>query len=109
MKSYSLFRNRRRTKALVEKLDKQLLSRVDGKREHLSHISPVNSALRRIKKEAYYHHIHHTAAIEGNTLSLAQTRTILETGYAVGGNRNYLIHFEMMHSVNHFNPSVQTI
>lgn len=42
-------------------------------------------ALRRAKKEAYFAHIYHTNAIEGNTLTLAQTRSIVETRVAVGG------------------------
>lgn len=37
------------------------------------------------KKEAYFQHIHHTVGIEGNTLTLAQTRTLLETRLAIGG------------------------
>jgi len=41
--------------------------------------------LRRAKKEAYFQHIYHTVAIEGSTLNLMQTRSILETKLAIGG------------------------
>ena len=36
-------------------------------------------------RETYYLHIYHTNAIEGNSMSLLQTRSIIETGYVVPG------------------------
>ncbi len=36
-------------------------------------------------EETYYHHIYHTVAIEGNTLTLSEIRHIIETRYAVPG------------------------
>lgn len=77
--------NRERTAPVVEELDQKQLNRIDHKRDHLMSIPEHSSALRRMKKEAYFLQIHHTAAIEGNTLSLAQTRMIIETRMAVGG------------------------
>lgn len=44
-----------------------------------------NSALRRVMEETYYHHIYHTVAIEGSTLTLSEIRHIIETRYAVPG------------------------
>ncbi|VDO71740.1 unnamed protein product [Schistosoma margrebowiei] len=41
--------------------------------------------MRRAKVEHYFKHVYHSNAIEGNTLTLAQTRSILETRLAVGG------------------------
>lgn len=32
-----------------------------------------------------FQHVHHTVAIEGNTLNLVQTRSLLETKLAIGG------------------------
>lgn len=49
-------------------------------------IPSLSGALKRVKREAYFQHIYHTAAIEGNTLTLAQIRMILETGLSVEGN-----------------------
>jgi len=49
------------------------------------HIPESHPALRRLKKELYYKHIYHTVAIEGNTLNLHQTRSIIETRMSVGG------------------------
>jgi Fic family protein len=51
--------------------------------------------LRRIKKEAYFQYIYHTLGIEGNTMSLAQTRTIVETRMAVGG-KSIMEHNEVL-------------
>lgn len=57
--------NRQRTARVVEELDRQMLRRIDDKRNSLSAIPDNNAALIRAKKEAYFQHIFHTAAIEG--------------------------------------------
>lgn len=77
--------NRQRTASIVENLDREVLRKIDEKRDALSSIPETNSALRRAKKEAYFQHIYHTVAIEGNTMTLQQTRSILETRVAVSG------------------------
>lgn len=77
--------NRQRTASIVENLDQEMLEKIDQKRDALSAIPDSNSALRRAKKEAYFQHIYHTVGIEGNTMSLLQTRSILETRLAIGG------------------------
>ncbi|BFZ04876.1 hypothetical protein BsWGS_07915 [Bradybaena similaris] len=77
--------NRQRTGPIVEEIDQARFNRVDQKRALLHKIPNNHPALRRAKKEAYFAHIYHTNAIEGNTLTLAQTRSIVETRVAVGG------------------------
>lgn len=77
--------NRQRTASIVENLDREMLRKIDEKRDALLSIPENNSALRRAKKEAYFQHIYHTVGIEGNTMSLSQTRSILETRIAVSG------------------------
>ncbi|RXG61210.1 Adenosine monophosphate-protein transferase FICD-like protein [Armadillidium vulgare] len=88
-------RNRRRTKVLVEKLDESTLLRIDNKRDELMLIPSLSGALKRVKREAYFQHIYHTAAIEGNTLTLAQIRMILETGLSVEG-KSIMEHNEIL-------------
>lgn len=66
-------------------MDDDRLNQLDRKRDALSAIHESNSALRRAKKEAYFQHIYHSVGIEGNTMSLAQTRSILETRNAIDG------------------------
>lgn len=77
--------NHQRTSPLVDELDNNFLKRIESKRDDLLNIPDGSSGLRRIKKEAYFQYIYHTLGIEGNTMSLAQTRTILETRMAIGG------------------------
>ncbi|KAL4704411.1 hypothetical protein ACJJTC_000410 [Scirpophaga incertulas] len=77
--------NRQRTASIVENLDREMLRKIDEKREALLSIPENNAALRRAKKEAYFQHIYHTVGIEGNTMTLQQTRSILETRVAVAG------------------------
>lgn len=77
--------NRERTAAIVENIDSKCLDLLDKKRDALSEIHESNSALRRAKKEAYVQHIYHSVGIEGNTMSYAQTKSILETRMAVEG------------------------
>lgn len=77
--------NRQRTASIVESLDREMLKKIDEKRDALSSIPESDSGLRRAKKEAYFQHIYHTVGIEGNTMTLQQTRSILETRTAVSG------------------------
>lgn len=77
--------NRQRTANIVELIDKEKLTELDRKRDALSGIHETDSSLRRAKKEAYVLHVYHSVGIEGNTMSLAQTRSVLETRMAVGG------------------------
>lgn len=49
------------------------------------HIPRNDSGLRRSMRESYFAHVYHTVAMEGNTINLAQTRSILETRMAVAG------------------------
>uniref|UniRef100_A0A1B6L271 Protein adenylyltransferase Fic n=1 Tax=Graphocephala atropunctata TaxID=36148 RepID=A0A1B6L271_9HEMI len=77
--------NRQRVKHAVEELDTASLHRIDHKRDTVAAIPDSNPALRRAKKEAYFQHIYHTVGIEGNTMTLSQTRSVVETRMAVGG------------------------
>ncbi|PAV60174.1 hypothetical protein WR25_18516 isoform A [Diploscapter pachys] len=76
--------HRKRTQPLVSALDAKLLNRVHAKRKQFTSL-PHTTALKRAMRESYFMHIYHTVAIEGNTLSLGETRSILETGMAVPG------------------------
>ncbi|KAK6009606.1 hypothetical protein OSTOST_25456, partial [Ostertagia ostertagi] len=65
-------------------MDAKLLRRVEAKRDQFARL-PHTSSLKRAMRESYFLHIYHTVAIEGSTLTLGQTRSILESGVAVGG------------------------
>ncbi|KAL1404640.1 hypothetical protein pipiens_018779, partial [Culex pipiens pipiens] len=77
--------NRQRTASIVEHLDQKRFERLDKKRDALSSVHALDAGLKRAEKEAYIQHIYHSVGIEGNTMSLAQTRSILETKMAVDG------------------------
>ena len=77
--------NIQRTSPLVEEIDQKRFNRIDQKRTLFYTVPNNHPALRRAKKEAYFAHIYHSNAIEGNTLTLMQTRAIIETRIAVGG------------------------
>ena len=87
--------NRKRTAMVVEELDRSMLTRIDDKKKSFQRISEHSSSLKRAKKEAYFQHIYHTIGIEGSTMTLAQTRSILETKLAVGG-KSVMEHNEVL-------------
>jgi hypothetical protein len=60
----------------VEEIDLKMLNRIDDKKRALQRISEKSSSLKKAKKEAYFHHIYHTVGIEGNTMTLSQTRSV---------------------------------
>lgn len=77
--------NLRRATPIVSKIDRQMLNTIDELLKLFYEIPSTSSALRHAKKEAYFMHIYHSNAIEGNTLNLHQTRHILENRMSVGG------------------------
>lgn len=87
--------NRQRTFPQVKELDQHRLARIDSKRDQLAKVPEHSLSLRRVKKEAYFQYIYHGVAIEGNTMSLSQTRHIVETKLAVAG-KSILEHNEVL-------------
>ena len=77
--------NRQRVLPLVQEIDQRMYNAIDKKLDLLYKVPDNHPGLRRQMKEAYYKHIYHTNAMEGNTLTMAQTRSIIETGIAIGG------------------------
>ncbi len=77
--------NLERTSPVVEKIDRQMLDKIDMLLKEFYSIPSTSPAMKRAKREAYFMHIYHSNAIEGNTLNLQQTRHILETRLAING------------------------
>ncbi|KAH7684657.1 fic protein family protein [Aphelenchoides avenae] len=77
----------RRAKALplVEHIDNRMLREINRKRDIFLQIPWNNSGLKRAMRDSYFQHVYHTVALEGNTMSLVQTRVVLETRMAVSG------------------------
>ncbi|EGT46606.1 CBN-FIC-1 protein [Caenorhabditis brenneri] len=75
---------RARTTPLVSAIDRKMLKTVHNLRNEFAHLQH-STALRRMMRETYFLYVYHTVAIEGNTLSLGQTRAILESGMVIPG------------------------
>jgi len=86
---------REATSSRVLEMDDAVLVRIDDKKRKFLDVKADSAAMRRAKKEAYFQYIYHTVGIEGNTLSLAQTRAILETRLAVVG-KSIMEHNEIL-------------
>jgi Fic family protein len=69
----------------VEEIDQNAFNRIDNKRDLLMGVPDNHPGLRRQIQEDYFRHIYHSAAIEGNTFTLSQTRSLVETRLAIGG------------------------
>ncbi|CAI2351527.1 unnamed protein product [Caenorhabditis sp. 36 PRJEB53466] len=75
---------RARTMPLVSAIDRSMLRAVHLLRNEFTRLQHL-TALRRMMRETYFLYVYHTVAIEGNTLSLGQTRAILESGMVIPG------------------------
>lgn len=76
-------------------LNTRLLNRINDKKQTLDSLRPLPvTALRRLQQEMVIEWIYNSNAIEGNTLTLQETRLILETGLTVGG-KTLREHFEV--------------
>lgn len=64
----------------------QLLARVTEKQDRLAKARPLPSeSLRSLRDDFLVRYAHETTALEGNTLSLAETQVVLENGITIGG------------------------
>ena len=86
---------KKRTTTKVDLIDEEVLKRIDMKKRRFLKIDQKSEILKRVKQEAYVQYIYHTVGIEGNTMNLAQTRSILETKLAVGG-KSIMEHNEIL-------------
>lgn len=76
-------------------LEQRLLNRITQKKAELDALRPLPAAaVRRLNEELTVEWIYNSNAIEGNTLTLHETRFILETGLTIGG-KNLREHFEV--------------
>jgi Fic family protein len=67
-------------------IQEQLLARIDEKMKQLNSMRPIPAdALARLHEEMRLVHTYHSNAIEGNTLTLQETKLVLEEGLTIGG------------------------
>jgi Fic family protein len=76
-------------------LEARLLARLDRKKRDLVALQPLPAvAVQRLQEQLALEWIYNSNAIEGNTLTLQETRLILETGLTIGG-KSLREHFEV--------------
>ena len=79
-------------------IERRLMQRINDKKERLDNLCPLpEGILARIRQSLNLEWIYNSNAIEGSTLSLQETRLILETGLTIGG-KSMREHFEV---INH--------
>lgn len=79
-------------------LEPRLLARLNDKKSRLDALRPLpSSALERLQEQLVVEWTYNSNAIEGSTLTLAETKLILETGLTIGG-KTLREHFEV---INH--------
>ncbi|HSK13005.1 MAG TPA: hypothetical protein VK907_07295, partial [Phnomibacter sp.] len=62
------------------------LGRVDGKKERLSSLRPLPAiAVQKLRETLSIEWTYHSNGIEGNTLTLPETRAVIEDGITVKG------------------------
>lgn len=75
-------------------MDLELFNNIDKKKDYLKEKFDMYS-FEILKKQAYYLHIYHTVGIEGNTMTVEQLRTLIETGQVIPG-KSIIEHNEVL-------------
>jgi Fic family protein len=77
-------------------LEPRLLARLEAKKAQLDALRPLpQAAIHRLREHLIVEWIYNSNAIEGNTLTLRETKLILETGLTIGG-KSLREHFEVL-------------
>lgn len=86
------------TSDTMVKMDKNLLSSIEGKKRELEKLRPLPpSVVRKLKEQFLVEWTYNSNAIEGNTLTLQETELVITRGITIG-NKSLKEHFE---AINH--------
>jgi len=67
-------------------IDELLLQKIEEKKKRLDKLRPLSQdALQNLLEDIRLRHTYHSDAIEGNTLTLQETKLVLEEGITIGG------------------------
>ena len=67
-------------------IDTMLLQKIEEKKKRLDALRPLsNDAVKKLLEDIRLRHTYHSDAIEGNTLTLQETKLVLEEGVTIGG------------------------
>lgn len=68
------------------KISNSLLNKIEQKKKKLDSLRPLpKDAVKKILEDIRLRHTYHSDAIEGNTLTLQETKLVLEEGITIGG------------------------
>ena len=96
-------------------VDDALMQRIKEKKKQLDDLKPLSrDALKKILEDIRLRHTYHSDAIEGNTLTLKETKLVLEEGITIGGKplkdhieiRNDAEAFDLMVDLVHDKKSI---
>jgi Fic family protein len=83
-------------------IQEPLLSRITSKMQRLNSLRPLPAdAVKRLHEELRLLHTYHSNAIEGNTLTLSETKLVLEEGITIGG-KSLREHLEAINNAKAF-------
>ena len=83
-------------------IHEKLLSRIIEKKQKLDSIRPLpGDSIKKLHEEMRLLHTYHSNAIEGNTLTLSETKLVLEEGITIGG-KSLREHIETVNNANAF-------
>ncbi|VVB86982.1 Fic/DOC family protein [uncultured archaeon] len=86
----------------ISLIQKRLLSRIDEKMQRLNSLRPFPAgAVKRLHEEMRLLHTYHSNAIEGNTLTLPETKLVLEEGITICG-KSLQEHLEAVNNAKAF-------
>jgi len=90
-------------------LDGRLLRKIEKKKRRLDNLRPLKEdVVKRILEDIRIRHTYHSDAIEGNTLTLQETKLVLERGITIGG-KPLKDHIEARNDANAFNLMINLV
>ena len=86
-----------------------LLKKIEQKKKKLDSLRPISKdAVKRIIEDIRLRHTYHSDAIEGNTLTLQETKLVLEEGITIGG-RPLKDHIEARNDAEAFDLMIKLV
>lgn len=90
-------------------INDSLLDKIEKKKEKLDSLRPLpKDAVKRIIEDIRLRHTYHSDAIEGNTLTLQETKLVLEEGITIGG-RPLKDHIEARNDAEAFDLMIELV
>jgi Fic family protein len=90
-------------------IDESLLKKIDEKKRRLDRLRPLpKDAMQKLLEDMRLRHTYHSDAIEGNTLTLQETKLVLEEGITIGG-KPLKDHIEALNDAQAFDFMVQLV